>query len=1188
MPTGAERPGPVDRRVLAAGPGLRAHLVRCGALAGVLAVAVLVQAEAVGRLLPRLIDGRGSAVAPLAAWLVVAAALRGASAAGAERSASRAMASVRAAVRTEVLDAAALLRVDRRRDLGPAEAEGLVGAGVDALDPWARSYVPALAAAAVVPLVAGLRIAGADLTSAIILALVAPLVPVFMVLIGWAAEASSARRWDALQRLSARFLDTLTGMATLRLFGRAQAQVERVREVTDRYRAATVRTLRVAFLSALVLELLATLSVAIVAVSLGARLAHGSVGLSEALVVLLLAPEVLLPLRRVGAAFHASTSGVDAAVELAAVRALPLRPHGSAELAGGADHGAPVGSAASGLVVDGLSLVDERRGVRLAPTSLRVAPGELVAVTGPSGSGKSTLVDLVRGALAPSAGEVRWEGVDVGSSTPRARARRFAWVPQRPRPIGATVAASVALGSGTGSFASAPASAASASAVGSVAEVLGALDLTALAERAPDGLSGGEGRRVAVARAIVAARGGEVGLVLADEPTAQLDVDRAAAVRELLAAAARSGIAVLIATHDPALVALADREVVLAAGAPGDEPVDGDETFDGDEALGGADGSPAAPVPAGHGGHPPVPALARSVVELDPLHGPPDGPSAGAAPAPLSSEDRPGTFRWATRLARPRRARLLAAVALGVMAEASTVGLAATAAWLIVRAAEHPSFADLAVAAVAVRACGIGKGVFRYGERLVAHDATLRLLADLRATVVGRLAHLAPTGMPERGRGELLQRLVADVDRVQDLFLRVAGPAASAWVVAAGAIVLAEVLVPSAGLVLLLAALVVGVALPVAVYRVAREDEAAAASLRGRLAALVVAHVDHVEEAVAVGASVGERAAIEAVAEDQERGRRRRTRRDAVAAAIAAAAPGLTAAAVVAVAGPARAGLSGPVLGVVVLLPLAVLELLGPLVGLGPVAAATEAAAARVRDLLGRPDPVEEPADPAAPPEGRGLRFDRAALAWPGGPVVVADLDLLVEEGARVALVGPSGSGKSTVAAAAVRFLDPVRGEASVGDVAMPALGGDGVRRLVTWCPQDPWFADTTLADGLRLARPDATDDQLWAALDTVHLGAWARALPDGLATRLARDAEEASGGQRQRLGVARAVLGGQRVVVLDEPTSHLDPATATAVRHDVLDALADRSVLLLAHEDPDGIDAVVALPAASAVSGHG
>jgi ATP-binding cassette subfamily C protein CydCD len=1109
------RPGPLDPRVLALSPSLRRHLVVASVAAIVVAVAVLAQAEVLANVIVELVDGDRTGVPVALAGLAGVAVLRALAAGVTDRSATAAVVATRRDVQRAVLHQVRDLSADQRNHLGPSRVASLLTSATDAVEPWIRSYAPGLPLAVVVPLAAGLRILGADVTSALILAVVVPLVPLFMVLIGRATERRAQSQWEALSRLAARFLDVLSGLPTLRLFGRADAQVQRVREVTDRYRTVTMRTLRVAFLSALVLELLASLSVALVAVALGGRLVHGQIGLQTALVVLLLAPECLLPIRRVAAAFHAAAAGVDAAAEVHEALALPTRPNGTSQPT---HHGR--------LEATGVAVVDPHRGPRLAPTDLATAPGTLVAVTGPSGAGKSTLLDVLRGALAPTVGTVTLDGTALGTLDPDARARSVRWVPQRSQPLGERVDRSVALGHPSGTATDA-----------AVARALESFGLTTLAALPPADASGGERRRIALARAYVGVLLGTVDVWLVDEPTAQLDGDAARAVRAALTDACRRGVAVVAATHDPVLVAEADDTVALLA--PASVGAEGDQATAAPSVVPPAR-TEQAPVPD------PVSGWAAEV-DLDP------------GPTDL------GAVRWLLGTARGQRRRLLGAAALGVLTDACAVALTATAAWLIVRASELPSFADLAIAAVGVRTFALGKGVLRYAERLSSHDATLRLLADLRAVVIARLARLAPTGLPKGARGDLLARLVDDIDRMQDLFLRVLGPVTSALLVGIAAAAGAALIDPAGGAVLLATVVLLGVALPLVAHRAARARGRRAAGLRGAIATDAVDLAEHAEELLAAAATEPWLERLHDATLQLDAVDRRQGRASAAIAAATAAAPAVAVAAMVATLG-GVGDVTGPALGVLVLLPLAVVELVAPLAPAGEALARVEASATRVLALLRRPDPVIEPEQPAPAPAGADLAFDDVAVGWPGGQVQVTGVDLAVAEGERVVITGPSGSGKSTLAALAVAFLAPRSGRYEVGGTDAAQLGGDRVRQHVSWCQQDPWFADSTVADNLRVARPEATDAELWAALESAHLDTWVRSLPDGLETRLERDASAMSGGQRQRLALARALLGGQRALVLDEPTSHLDERTAEAVLTDLLHATRDRAVVVIAH----------------------
>jgi ATP-binding cassette, subfamily C, bacterial CydCD len=1108
--------GPIDPRLLRRVPALRAHLVRSAATAVVLTVAVLVQAELIGRYLPRLIHGDGAAGAPLALALVAVGLTRGLLRHATEWSAARALTGTRRTLTTTVLDHVVRLDEAGSAAAPPSRTVALVTSGVDALEPWVRSYLPALCLAVVLPLAAGFRILLADPVSALILLVAIPLIPVFMVLIGKMTADRTSRQWAGLQRLAGHFHGVLVGLPTLRLFGRADAQVGRVRDVAEQYRSAVMRTLRVAFLSALALELLATLSVALVAVSIGVRLAAGGVGLGTALVVLLLAPECSLPLRRVGAAYHASATGQDAADEVEALLDLPTAPDGSA-----------TSVAAGPLVVSGVGVVDPERGRRAGPVDLTVRAGELVALVGPSGSGKTTLLDAVSGRIPVEDASMSIGATMLDDLAWSTRTASVAVVTQLPAALGADVRASVALGAP-----GAPAA--------RVDQVLDHLDLRRLEHRRPTELSGGELRRVAVARAALRAERPEVRLLLADEPTAQLDRERADAVIGELRSVAASGVAVVVATHDPRLRAAADRVVELTDGPGGTTST--------------VAAAPAAPV------RPPrVPAGVVQSAE----------PVAALPADALPGEAGPGDVRWLHHLGRDARGRLVLARTLGVAAEACTVGLAATAAWLIVRAAERPSFVELAVAAVMVRAFGLGKGVLRYWERLASHDATFRLLGQVRGAVVARLGRVAPAGVPGWANGDLVARVVDDVDRIGDLELRVVGPTVSGLVVGAGAAVGVALAVPAAGAVVALAVLVVGVITPLAVASAAARLVPGSTAARTDLADTSMELSEHAAEITGSGAAGHWTARVDDAVERLADIDRRRARRIGPAAGVAAAASAWTAAAVVLVAGPTTLRLTGPVLGVVVLVPFALMEVLSPLVESGELYGLVGSSAARLRALLGLSDPVTDPEVPVPTPTRTDVVLDDLHVRWPGAATdVIAGLDLAVAPGEHVAVIGASGTGKSTLAAALVRFVAPGHGAYRLGGVDTGALDGDTVRTEVTWCQQDPWLPDTSLREVLRMASPEADDDELRDALASVHLDEWARALPRGLDTRVGADGAAVSGGQRQRLALARVLLGGQRVVVLDEPTSHLDDATAAAVLHDLVAALEGRTVVLLGHDE--------------------
>jgi ATP-binding cassette, subfamily C, bacterial CydCD len=484
---------------------------------------------------------------PLAVLLGVVAA-RAALAWVGERVAQGAATSATSRLRMDLADAIASGRLGRDDPGGLGNLVVLATSGIDGLQSYFGRYLPQLVLAVIVPLTVVGVVAGADWVSAVILAVTVPLVPLFMSLVGASTASRTRRQMRSLQRLAGHFLDVVEGLATLKAFGRSLVQVRAVREMTDRYRIATMATLRVAFLSSLILELLATVSVALVAVAVGLRLLDGHLDLRTALFVLVLAPEAYLPLRQLGASFHDSAEGMRAAEDLLAAAPEPVRPPRTA---------AVPDITRSRLEVAGLTVTyPGRRVAALQPVRFSVEPGEVVALAGPSGSGKSTILHAVLGIVAPTGGDVRVGGTSVADIDPAAWRSAIAWVPQRPHLFARSVADNVRLARPDATDREVD----DAIEVVGMGEVVAALPNgigTLLGDRGA-GLSAGERQRLALARAVVR----DAALVVLDEPTANLDGQTE---DEVLGALARlmAGRTVLMAAHRPTLLSLADRVVPL-------------------------------------------------------------------------------------------------------------------------------------------------------------------------------------------------------------------------------------------------------------------------------------------------------------------------------------------------------------------------------------------------------------------------------------------------------------------------------------------------------------------------------------------------------------------------------------------------------------------------------------------------
>src|SRR4051794_19555338 len=538
-------------------PEARRSIARTAVVSIAAAVLVVVQAGLLaGVVADAFLGGAGpTALGPALLALAGVVAVRAALVRAGEAATARTGAVVVAQVRARLLDHVLRLGPRHAGLPPPGQLAALAGRGVDALAGYSGRYLPQRVVAVVVPAVVGLRILAADWVSALLLAITVPLVPLFMVLIGLHTRQRVARQWHTLTVLASRFLDVVAGLDVLTAFGRARTQSQRIAADSERYRAETMRTLRVGFLSGLSLELLASLSVALVAVSVGLRLVSGDLDLATGLLVIVLAPEVFLPLRARAAGYHDSAEAAAAADQVLAVLDLPA-PAPAAPLAAPDPTLGPIRLDAVG--------VDGRGGPVLDGVSLELAPGQVLGLTGVSGAGKSTVLDLLLGWRRPDRGRVTVAGVDLADVDGAAWLDRVAWVPQRPVLVRGTVADNLRLAAPDADPARLAAAAAAA-----------ALELpldTPVHERG-QGLSTGQQRRVALARALLADRP----LVLLDEPTEGLDRDTEATLLAALPGAP-PGRTPPVVSHRAAVLGACDRVVALPepARTPAEEAADGE------------------------------------------------------------------------------------------------------------------------------------------------------------------------------------------------------------------------------------------------------------------------------------------------------------------------------------------------------------------------------------------------------------------------------------------------------------------------------------------------------------------------------------------------------------------------------------------------------------------------------------
>lgn len=543
-----------------------------------------------------------------------------------------------------------------------------------------------------------------------------------------------------------------------------------------------------------------------------------------------------------------------------------------------------------------------------------------------------------------------------------------------------------------------------------------------------------------------------------------------------------------------------------------------------------------------------------------------------------------GTLAALLRLGSAPRSRLALAAVLGALTVVFGVGLMATAGYLISRAAERPAILSLMMAIVAVRFFGLGRPIVRYAERLASHDVALRVLGRVRVSFYERIEPLAPAQLDAYRTGDLLSRMVADVDALQNLYLRGVGPTIVALLAGAVSVGAAAAVLPAAGVVLAGGLLVGGLAVPPLSGYVGARAGRRQAAVRGELSAELVELIRGAPELVVFGADDARLERVRAA----DRGLVKLARRDALATglgdSLGLVVTGLTVAGVLAIAinASAEGRLSRALIAMLALLALASFDAVTPLSDAARSLSATLAAGRRVLELTAEEAAVRDPVDPAPTPawpfaialEGVHARYARQQRP------ALEGVTMRLAPGDKVALVGASGAGKTTVANLLLRFLDPQAGRVTLADRDLREYRQADVRRMISVAGQDSHLFTASIRDNVRLARPEASDWEIEQALRPARIWDWVRRLPDGLDTIVGEEGGQLSGGQRQRIVLARALLAGAPVLVLDEPTAHLDPRTASDLMRDVFSAADDRTVLLITHrtEGLELVDRIVTL----------
>jgi ATP-binding cassette subfamily C protein CydCD len=1122
--------------VFPSGPATRSALYAIGLMSALKALSLVLMAQAVAGMLAGLASGSGDWSNGLV-WGAAGAVLRSLTVWGQGIASRRAALGVKEELRARLL----------RRSLSDAGSSPVAGMndgglailatrGLDALDDYYTQYLPAIVNCATVPLLIGARILFADWVSAVVIVLTVPLVPLFMVLIGRHTEDTVREAQSTLRKLSGHILELAKGLPVLVGLGRATEQRAALEDISEQYRTRTMGTLRTAFLSALALELIATISVAVVAVFIGVRLVHGDMPLEAGLLALILAPDCYLPLRELGTAHHASDDGRAALETTNAVLDAPTHRRMQ-------DDGL---SGTAGVVVSGLTVTYYGRSApAVGPLSFTAEPGRVTALEGDSGTGKSTVLRVLAGLIGQG------PGASVAGTITGAAPEKIAWVPQHPVMATETVQQEIELylHGYTGNTAEAATS------------VLRKASAEHLAAGNPAELSPGELRRVALARGLARVEAGAT-ILLLDEPTAHLDQYSASVVRRAIESL-RGNVTVILVAHDTATRALADRLVPVGNQHQRSVPV-----------VSAASSPRGGAIPAGAG-------TVRSK-DATPHSDFPSDPTTGG----------PGRLLQALK---PVRWKFAAAGGVAVLAALFAVALSGLSGWLIIRASEQPPILYLLGAIVGVRFFGIGRAVLRYCERLLTHDAVFAAMTRLRGALWASLSRRALSLRRLLQGGNVLGSIVDDVDTLRDLLPRVVLPPVTALGVGAAAILATAIVLPEA-LPAVVVATVAGL-LVAPTLAVLADRNAAIAEQRMRSVVLrgVAATLNAREELTANG--VGE--PVLGALRDKDRSATLSAQRSAWAEGLGQAVIVLACsmAALWAGALSAPAVLNGTVApelaAVIVLMQLALVEPYGGIVSAVRQAPALAAVLGRVAasgalDNPGSTNPTDERNSkehdggtrrlPDRPGQA-GLELKDASAAWPGGPKVFAGVNAVAGPGRWLAVTGPSGAGKSTLLSVLLGFLPLADGTVKLSGTA-------------AWCPQEAHLFDSTIRGNLLLSRPAAakpSEAEMHKALADVGLDALVEALPDGLDARIGPGGSFLSGGERQRLAMARTLLTGASVLLLDEPTAHLDAGSAREMMAILRNGLKEVTVVLVTHnpEDIDPSDARLELPAAQASVEH-
>jgi ATP-binding cassette, subfamily C, bacterial CydCD len=1031
------------------------------------------------------------------------------------------------------------------------ELAAVITDGVEALGAYYAQYLPQLVLGVVIPLAFLIVVFSVDPLTGVVLLITAPLLPFFLWLTGKETQRKTRSQWEKMSRLSAHFLDSLQGLTTLKIFGRSRSRIREIQLTSAQYRDATLDVMRWGFLSAMTLELVASIATAVVAVEVGLRLLYFQMDFAPAFFLLILTPEFFLPLRNLGTRFHAGATGTAAAKRAFAILDVPSPPLPMEEAVR-----FDVGTEPFRLE----SLALEEVGFKypsgdfwaLRKVNLSLRAGEHIALVGYSGAGKSSLADLLLRFSEPTTGRILANGISLNRLDPDMWRSCIAWMPPRPYIFHDSVAANIRLANPKATGRDVAAAARQACLHDFIHSLSDGYD--SIIGEGGARLSDGQAQRLALARVILK----DAPLLLLDEPTSYLDAATEQSLSESLARFAADRMTITMA-HRMRTVQRADRIYFFQNGRIIDEGTH--------PALMRRNGAYAAFVrafdsrPAARA-EPAADGRERTAIQ-------PPMPEEGSPVTPFRDAQAVGVVRRLISFTRPSLGWIALAVVLGALTVGSNASLMGLSAYLLSAAAMHPSIAELEVAIVGVRFFGISRGIFRYLERLVTHRVNLEILSQLRVWSFRTLEPLAPARLIPFRTGDLLHRVVADINVLENFFARVIAPPAVALVVGIGMGFIVYGFSPTLGLAFLAAWILPAIAAPAVLFVMGRKPGAEVGS---RYAELRIGLVDGVQGMADIMAFGRVRDRLMEIAFANRRfaqAQRRLNLVGGVQSSLAVLFANLALWAMLYASIPlVGAGLlAGIALAALALAVSASWEAVLPVFSAAQALVTCWPAAQRLFSLADVVPEVMDPPIPARIPARYGLSVRHLRFTYPGGDRPALDgVSFDLPEGGRLAVVGPSGSGKSTLARLLLRLWEYAEGTIELGGRDLRQWAQEDVRRRFGFVSPHGYFFHGTIMENLRLARPEAAREEIFRAARTAGIHAAISRLPDGYETCLGEQGARLSSGERQRLAIARALLANAPILILDEPTAHLDAPTEKKILEGLFDRLHGRTVLHITH----------------------